>query len=618
MSWLDDFIAGILVEASGTPLPQRGALNLLGAGFTVSDNPGNDSTDVELGVDPSGTSDATPDTLARRDGSGAAAFGGLTSPNVETAGNLTLEVGATHAVIVSDGAEAFRVVPDSDGTTSLTFAAATAAVVAQTKRAGTGTHPGAAMALRGQQGQDQTGGADNNAGADLALHGGLAGTGGGGATAAAGGVELLAGDFSVLRIAQASATIATAAPGKPAGTGTTIGTTIAITGGTGQDVASGTNNNGGDLFVAGGAAGTGGSGGSAGKVTIGSHAEVSNGKHLNFVNGIHLQDAGADVLSTTNSPSTDVLLAAVSDLALTAGATATMTAPTSATIDGGALVKLKVASGGAHEIELNGHGLLTTTVAAGFCVEQLGDGAVSYSGRRWLDDQGRRTLDFLTDGAGPTKILFGADTTATIGQAQQTTPGIFVPPALTVRAADGGIVSSGTNNNGADLALSSGGPGTGGSGGAAGHVVFEAGGVPLFNIAQPSTGVVTLALDAAQTFFFIQANGTSQGFIFDATGAGGAVFFDTTTLYMRDASFSNVLTFGMNGGGVSTMTVGASVTAFDMDLGAGLGSGHGVISIKNASVAPTTNPVGGGILYVDAGALKYRGSSGTVTTIANA
>ena len=34
--------------------------------------------------------------------------------------------------------------------------------------------------------------------------------------------------------------------------------------------------------------------------------------------------------------------------------------------------------------------------------------------------------------------------------------------------------------------------------------------------------------------------------------------------------------------------------------------------------APASNPTGGGYLYVEGGALKYRGSSGTVTTIANA
>ena len=48
------------------------------------------------------------------------------------------------------------------------------------------------------------------------------------------------------------------------------------------------------------------------------------------------------------------------------------------------------------------------------------------------------------------------------------------------------------------------------------------------------------------------------------------------------------------------------------------GGGVRVIGIVNATTVPTTNPAGGGILYVEAGALKYRGSSGTVTTIANA
>ncbi len=48
------------------------------------------------------------------------------------------------------------------------------------------------------------------------------------------------------------------------------------------------------------------------------------------------------------------------------------------------------------------------------------------------------------------------------------------------------------------------------------------------------------------------------------------------------------------------------------------GSGVGVIGLKSAATVPTTNPTGGGVLYVESGALKFRGSSGTVTTIANA
>lgn len=48
------------------------------------------------------------------------------------------------------------------------------------------------------------------------------------------------------------------------------------------------------------------------------------------------------------------------------------------------------------------------------------------------------------------------------------------------------------------------------------------------------------------------------------------------------------------------------------------GSGTGVFAIGNATAVPSTNPTGGGIIYVESGALKYRGSSGTVTTLANA
>lgn len=46
------------------------------------------------------------------------------------------------------------------------------------------------------------------------------------------------------------------------------------------------------------------------------------------------------------------------------------------------------------------------------------------------------------------------------------------------------------------------------------------------------------------------------------------------------------------------------------------GGGVGVMFVANAGTVPTTNPTGGGVLYVEAGALKYRGSSGTVTTLA--
>lgn len=44
-------------------------------------------------------------------------------------------------------------------------------------------------------------------------------------------------------------------------------------------------------------------------------------------------------------------------------------------------------------------------------------------------------------------------------------------------------------------------------------------------------------------------------------------------------------------------------------------TGDGVIYIAEATTAPTANPVGGGILYNDAGSLKFRSKNGTVTII---
>jgi len=62
---------------------------------------------------------------------------------------------------------------------------------------------------------------------------------------------------------------------------------------------------------------------------------------------------------------------------------------------------------------------------------------------------------------------------------------------------------------------------------------------------------------------------------------------------------------------------------YDVDGNTGIGgqsygSGAGVVFLANAGTNPSTDPTGGGVIYVDSGALKYRGSSGTVTTIAAA
>ena len=48
------------------------------------------------------------------------------------------------------------------------------------------------------------------------------------------------------------------------------------------------------------------------------------------------------------------------------------------------------------------------------------------------------------------------------------------------------------------------------------------------------------------------------------------------------------------------------------------GGGKGVIGIANAKESPSVTPAEGGVLFVEDGALKYRGSAGTVTVIAPA
>ncbi|WP_328757472.1 hypothetical protein [Streptomyces sp. NBC_00271] len=48
------------------------------------------------------------------------------------------------------------------------------------------------------------------------------------------------------------------------------------------------------------------------------------------------------------------------------------------------------------------------------------------------------------------------------------------------------------------------------------------------------------------------------------------------------------------------------------------GGGVGVLGVANVTTLPTGTPSAGGVVYVEAGALKYKGSSGTVTVLAPA
>ena len=100
--------------------------------------------------------------------------------------------------------------------------------------------------------------------------------------------------------------------------------------------------------------------------------------------------------------------------------------------------------------------------------------------------------------------------------------------------------------------------------------------------------------------------GNSSATYPSVTGAntGELVLNADVTRFFNKASSAEVMRV------TSDSNVGIGVSTF------GTASAK-VIGIANGT-APTTSPAGMGQLYVEGGALKFRGSSGTVTTIANA
>jgi hypothetical protein len=115
----------------------------------------------------------------------------------------------------------------------------------------------------------------------------------------------------------------------------------------------------------------------------------------------------------------------------------------------------------------------------------------------------------------------------------------------------------------------------------------------------------------------------NSGYKFDFTWVTDAVGRTSLTSSLRSQIF-DVTTNNLVTGYVFQSIVGTSVIDaltirgrnFGFNTPDQFGSGSGVLSIANAATVPTTNPTAAGILYVEGGALKYRGSSGTVTTLA--
>jgi hypothetical protein len=99
-------------------------------------------------------------------------------------------------------------------------------------------------------------------------------------------------------------------------------------------------------------------------------------------------------------------------------------------------------------------------------------------------------------------------------------------------------------------------------------------------------------------------------------GSGDGVGIGAFVLGRRDSTAAKVT--GLEVGASNYTATDATYSPTGFGSAFALGGGVGVIGIANADTVPSTNPSGGGVLYVEAGSLKFRGSGGTVSVLAAA
>jgi hypothetical protein len=166
----------------------------------------------------------------------------------------------------------------------------------------------------------------------------------------------------------------------------------------------------------------------------------------------------------------------------------------------------------------------------------------------------------------------------------------------------------------------------------AGSLTLRSGSGQLMNVTEAGAwdfeshslaGITTLALSGTIT-------STKVGQLFTTSGATTALRYiqmsndGSNTFFGVEASLAGTTVTGSSayatllysGGGTPIEFGTASTVRMGIVGAAGTpaNSSVGNIYIKNGT-APTGNPTGMGYLWVEAGALKYRGTSGTVTTI---
>lgn len=143
--------------------------------------------------------------------------------------------------------------------------------------------------------------------------------------------------------------------------------------------------------------------------------------------------------------------------------------------------------------------------------------------------------------------------------------------------------------------------------------------------AQTVAGTVTTPAQASITArsagtkgLVVKPIASSQVNTFEVQNSSGSPIVYVNQAGTLNASIINLTNIAANADGLTVIKLDGSRNAQFGSATTSVGGGSGVIGIANAGTVPSTNPSGGGILYVESGALKFRGSSGTVTTIAAA
>lgn len=227
------------------------------------------------------------------------------------------------------------------------------------------------------------------------------------------------------------------------------------------------------------------------------------------------------------------------------------------------------------------------------------------------------------------------------------TPVITLGGATTITTSANTPILFGGTANGQSLTIKP----TTGTGSAGADLIFGAGsngatqGFRIFNDGSLATGTGGAA-SASQGELNIRSTASTNGtlrydfLVYDntaqAVGTGGGMAFSGHDGVQERAAGGFYAYKENNTSGnysysikIATRTNGATpadamVLDSNLNLAIGTGTGSwgggtgGCVFIANRTAAPSSNPTGGGILYCEAGALKYRGSSGTVTVIANA